>query len=91
MITQFGEYALPVLISVLLGVMWKVFPHLQKDRWKALTALIVGLGFGLLSLEYVGLDWTTVNVTDYALYGVVSGLAAVGLYEVKRSINNPRE
>jgi len=86
----FGQYALPVVLMLLLSIAFKFVPAVQ-DRWKSLIALVAGLGLGMLAILYQGLPWTVVNVVDFGLYGLVQGAAATGLYEVTRAVSRPRE
>jgi len=85
----FGQYALPVVLMLLLSIAFKFVPTVQ-DRWKSLVALLAGLGLGMLAILYQGLPWTVVNVVDFGLYGLVQGAAATGLYEVTRAVARPR-
>lgn len=85
-----GGYALPIVLSILMGVVFKVVPIV--DKWKALITIAAGTGLGILALFYAGKDPTIVNYVDYALFGFMSGAGAVGLYEgVYRTAANPRE
>lgn len=85
----FGGYALPVLLSILMGMLFKLVPI--ADRWKALITIAAGTGLGILALFYAGKEPTFVNYVDYALFGFMSGAGAVGLYEgVYRTAANPR-
>lgn len=86
----FGQYGLPVVLTIFMGVIFKVIPI--ADRWKALLTIAVGTGLGILGLAYAGKPWTLPFIVDYALYGFMSGAGAVGLYEgVYRTATNPRE
>lgn len=86
----FGQYGLPVVLTVFMGVFFKFIPI--SDRWKALFTILVGTGLGILGLAYAGKTWEVKNVVDYALFGFMAGASAVGLYEgVYRTTANPRE
>lgn len=86
----FGQYGLPVLLTVLMGVIFKFVPI--SDRFKALVTIFLGTGLGLLGLAYAGKPWEVKFIVDYALYGFMAGASAVGLYEgVYRTAANPRE
>lgn len=86
----FGQYSLPVLLTVLMGVLFKFIP--LGDRWKALFTIAIGTGLGILGLAYAGKPWEVKFIVDYALFGFMSGASAVGLYEgVYRTAANPRE
>jgi len=85
----FGGYAMPVVLSILMGVIFKVVP--LADRWKAPLTILLGTGLGILGLAYAGKPWTLPFIVDYGLYGFMSGAGAVGLYEgVYRTATNPR-
>ena len=84
-----GQYALSPLIGVFLTIIYKMVPIIP-DKWKALISIGIGLGLGMTAIGYQGLSWTFVNIVDFALYGLMSGAAAVGLYEGVRTKTNPR-
>jgi len=73
-------YSLPVILTVILGIIYKIIPSVP-DRFKALIAIIIGVGIGLIAMCYQGrvLDFKT--VIDGILSGLMTGAAAVGLYE----------
>jgi len=86
----FGQYGLPVILTIIMGVAYK-FVNIT-DKYKALICIGIGTGLGLLALAYNELAWTVPNIVDYGLYGFMSGASAVGLYEgVYRTAANPRE
>jgi hypothetical protein len=87
--TNIGQYSLPVILSVLLGLVYKIF-NLVEDRWKSLVAIVLGIGLGYLSLLYSGAPLTIPFIIQYGLFGLMSGAAAVGLYEAQRSVLKPR-
>jgi len=87
---KLGQYAIPVLLMVILGFIYKVVPEIP-DRWKPLISAGLGVCLGLAAVLYAGKEWTFVNVVDYVLYGFMGGASAVGLYEVNRAIRKPRE
>lgn len=85
----FGGYAMPVVLSILLGFFYKVTGAIP-DRWKSVVAVALGMALGNLGLAYRGLEWTIVNIVDFNLYGFMTGAAAIGLYELQRTATNPR-
>lgn len=85
----FGKYAVPIILTVLLGLVYKFQPRIQ-DRWKSLIAVGFGIGLGLLAIPYKGFPWTVVNIVDHTIYGFMVGASAIGLYELQRSVKNPR-
>lgn len=87
---SFGGYAMPVVLSLILGIVYR-FTGVIPDKWKALVAIVCGMALGNLGLAYAGLGWTVVNLVDYNLYGLMTGAAAIGLYELQRTATRPRE
>jgi len=87
----FGNYSLPLILTILLAIVYKFLPVLKdKDKYKAAIAVGIGIILGILAIPYKGLDWTMVTVFDYGLYGLMTGAAAVGLYELQRTVTKPR-
>lgn len=84
----FGQYAIPVILTVVLGLFYKVM--VVPNKWKSPLAVGVGIFLGLVALPYNGLDWTLVNIVDHVIYGLMMGASAVGLYELQRTVTNPR-
>jgi len=85
----FGGYAMPVVLSLILGLVYK-FTGVISDKWKALVSVGCGMFLGNLGIAYAGLEWTVVNLVDYNLYGFMVGASAIGLYELQRTATNPR-
>jgi len=85
----FGGYAIPVILTVILGTIYKFVT--LGDQYKALFAVCIGIALGLLVIPYKGVDWSVVNVVDNLLYGLMNGAAAVGIYELQRTVTNPRQ
>ena len=87
---SFGGYAMPVVLSLILGLVYK-FTGVISDKWKALASIGCGMILGNLGIAYAGLEWTVVNLVDYNLYGFMVGASAIGLYELQRTATKPRE
>ena len=88
---QFGQYALPVILSVLLSIIFKMAGGSIGDRFKSLIAIVCGIALGIVGLFYTGEEpRTTAMWVDYIIYGFMSGAAAVGLYEATRAVAKPR-
>ena len=85
----FGGYAMPVVLSIILGFIYKVVGSIP-DRFKACIAVICGVALGNLGLAYHGYEFTLVRVVDYSLWGFMAGASAVGLYELQRTVTKPR-
>lgn len=85
-----GQYTLPVILAVVLGVIFKFAPNI-KDKYKSLIAVVVGIAFGGVLIFYQGEIITFQYIVDRLLDGLMVGAAATGLYEVQRSVVRPRE
>lgn len=85
-----GHYSLPVILTVILGVVYKSVPTIP-DRWKSLITIVVGLLLGIGAMFYTELPVTPKLVIEYLLVGLMVGAAAIGLYEGQRTITNPRK
>ena len=80
---NFGAYALPVVLMVVLALFYRIVGDgVVSNRWKALIAVIAGVGLGVAGIAYNEQPWTAKVIIDYALYGFMQGAAAVGLWEV---------
>jgi hypothetical protein len=85
-----GQYSLPFILGAILTMFFKMF-SVVVDRWKPLIAVVAGTGLGYVALLYSGEVQTAKIIIDYLLYGFVSGLGAIGAYEVARVAYKPRE
>ena len=85
-----GQYSLPVILTIVLGCIYKAVPTIP-DRWKSLITIAVGILLGIGAMFYSELAITPRVVIDYLLVGLMVGAAAIGLYEGKRAVVNPRE
>lgn len=79
---QFGAYALPVVLMVVLSLFYRIVGEALDNRWKSVIAIVCGTGLGIAGIAYAGQMWTAKVIIDYALYGFMQGAAAVGLWEV---------
>jgi len=85
---EFGPYAIPVILTVILGIIYKFVSF--SDKYKALIAVIIGVGLGILAIPYKALPWTVVSIVDHMIYGLMTGASAVGLWELSRTAIKPR-
>ncbi len=82
-----GQYALPVILMVVLSLIYKMIgqdgddPNLISNRAKPLIAILIGVGLGIVGMFYNGLAATFNNIVDSTLYGFMTGCSAVGLWE----------
>ena len=81
---RLGQYAIPVLISLFLGIIFNFAPI--GDRYKPLIAIGLGLCLGIIAIRYHGQAWTLVVIIDYVLYGIMAGCGAIGLYEGQKAL-----
>ena len=79
---NFGTYALPVVLMVILALFYRIVGTEVSNRWKSVIAILAGVGLGVAGIAYNEQPWTAKIVIDYALYGFMQGAAAVGLWEV---------
>ena len=87
----FGNYSIPIILTVILAIVYKYLPAFKDhDKYKASIAVGAGIILGILAIAYKGIPWTTVNIVDHTLYGLMTGAAAVGLYELQRTVTKPR-
>lgn len=86
---QLGHYALPVLITVILGLVYKIATVIP-ERLKPVISVLIGVGLGLYAIEYAEKAWTLVIITDYVLYGFMVGASAVGLYEISKAVRKSK-
>ena len=77
---SFGQYSVPIIITVLLALIFKAIPAI-KDELKPFIAIMIGIGLGVLGIYYAGIVPTFPVVVDHILYGLMTGAAAVGLWE----------
>jgi hypothetical protein len=79
---QFGAYALPVVLMVILALFYRIVGENVSNRWKSVIAVLAGTGLGVAGIAYANQPWTAQVIIDYSLYGFMQGAAAVGLWEV---------
>ena len=87
---QLGAYTVPVILTVILAIVYKFAGTGLPDKWKAVIACLVGIALGFVALWYAGKPWLAVNIVDNGIYGLMTGASAVGLYELSRTVINPR-
>ncbi len=85
---SFGQYALPVILMVVLSFVYKVAgqqgdtPGMISNRFKPIIAIFIGVGLGIVALFYNAIAPITFKVVvDYVLYGFMTGCSAIGLWE----------
>ncbi len=92
---NFGQYALPVILMVILSLVYKVFgedagnPGMISDKAKPIIAICAGMGLGIVGMFYNAIPLIFKNFVDYLLFGFMAGCSAVGLWEGIRATVNP--
>lgn len=87
---QYGGIAVSVILTVILGIIYKSTGDKIPDKYRALIAVSCGTFLGVLAIPYKGLEWTVPTTVDYLIQGIMIGASAVGLYELQRTGTNPR-
>ena len=77
----FGQYPFYVVLTAVTMAMFRFWQ--VNDRYKAPITVGLGVFLGVLWLYYAGVTCYVTSITDAVLYGIMQGLAAVGLYEVQ--------
>lgn len=86
-----GQYSLALLLPILMGIIYKVFPAIP-DRFKAWITMGFALCLAILSLYYDPPEVVTAKMwIDTIIAGILIGAQAVGLYEGARAVYKPRE
>lgn len=86
---NFGQYALPVILTAFLGFVYKFLDGIP-DRWKPVISICLGMILALIGLKYADKPWIFPIIVDHLLYGFMVGASAVGIYEISRAARNPR-
>lgn len=89
-----GQYAVPVILTVVLGIIYKLLDKPDgtsylNNKFKPLIAIALGIIIGIVSMFYKGTPVTFQVWVDYILYGLMTGASAVGLWEGVRATVNP--
>ena len=91
---NFGQYALPVVLTVLLAIIYKIAGNPDgtstiPDRAKPVIAILLGMALGIAGMFYQGIKPNFKSIVDFTLYGLMAGAAAVGLWEGFRATIHP--
>lgn len=78
-------YAFPVILSALLGYLYKWFDKPDgtsylSDRVKNGFPVILSVGLALAIIPYNNLPYTSITIWKYCIYGFFMGLASIGAY-----------
>lgn len=85
-----GAYSLPVILTVVLGMIYKAVPQIP-DRFKPFIAAAFGIGLGVAAMYYnLKAPFTVSNWIDYILYGFMMGASAVGLWEMQKKVTDTK-
>ena len=86
-----GQYSLPFILTAFLGLLYKMTGTWIPDRFKPLIAAVFGTALGYVALIYSGKPQEGKVIIEYLLFGFISGLGAIGTYELARVAYKPRE
>ena len=92
-----GQYAVPVLLTAVLGFMFKMLNFEESNanrsnRIKLGMAVSVGIALGILALGYKSqipdskIVFSFVPIVDHILYGFMMGASAIGIYELQKGV-----
>ena len=85
-----GQYAVPVLLTVIMMLVYKFIPVIG-DRYKAVLTMGVAVGLAIISMFYASPEAVTFQMwVNTIVGGIIIGAAAVGLYEGQRTVTKPR-
>lgn len=85
-----GQYAVPFVLSIIMGLIYKFVPVIT-DRYKALLTVIIGVVLAVISMYYAGPETVTFQMWANSLIGgILIGAGAIGIYEVQRTVTRPR-
>jgi hypothetical protein len=80
-----GKYAASVIEAAVLAFIFSVIPDLS-DRTKAIIAVLLGVGLGMVAVKFYGAAWDFKTVVSNGLDGFFVGLAAVGVYRIQKEV-----
>jgi membrane associated rhomboid family serine protease len=80
-----GKYGASVIETAVLAFLFSLAPGLS-DRAKAIIAVLVGIGLGLVAIQFYGSAWDFKAVWQNAVDGFFIGLAAIGLFKVQQKL-----
>ena len=91
---NFGQYALPIILTVFLSIIYKIAGNPDgtsaiPDKAKPVIAICLGMALGIVGMFYQGVAPVFKNIVDFTLYGLMTGAAAVGLWEGFRATVHP--
>ena len=87
-----GQYAVPFVLSIIMGLIFKFIPAIT-DRYKALLTVLFALVLAVVAM-YFGLEeggMVTFRMwINSIIGGILIGASAIGVYEVQRTVTKPR-
>ncbi len=81
-----GQYSVPVVLAIVLGIIYNAMGDSLSNRPKPLIAIGVGITFGLVAMVYNQAPSEIPVYINYALYGLMKGAEAVGIYEGQKAV-----
>jgi len=93
---QIGQIGLSVLITVIMGIIYKFFENPDgsssiADKWKTLMVIVVGIGLAMVAMVYNAIAWTAQNTISYLVNGFMAGCAAIGLWKGLGAVNSTKK
>jgi len=82
----FGQYGLSVILTVIMALVFMMCKRPDgtsciDDKWKNLIVILVGIGFGLLSIWYFDNPASLKNTINGLLDGFFTAMSAIGLWK----------
>lgn len=80
-----GQYSAAVILSIILGIAFKLAGESMTDRLKIVITICIGLAFGFVLFLYQEAAWTAKAIITYLVNGFAAAAIASGLYSYTKS------
>lgn len=88
---KLGGYGVSVILTVVMGLIYKFVPAIP-DQFKALITIAIGLLLSIAAMFYAPPEVITFKTwIDYVVSGIFLGCGAIGVYEGARTLFKPRK
>ena len=85
-----GQYAVPFILTIIMGLIFKFIPVIQ-DRWKSLLTVVFAMVLAVISMYFTAPEVVTFQMwINTVIGGLLIGASAIGVYELQRSVTKPR-